>query len=467
MQKILFTLLTSLFLLVLGVRTTFAFYNPSRVDNNRFGIHIYDENDLEDAARLVNSSGGDWGYVTFVITEEERNFSRWQEAFNRMRRLHLIPIVRIATKSQEGIWEKPSETEINNWIAFLNSLNWVIENRYVVIGNEPNHAKEWGGELDPQGYASYIKNFSQKLKQANENFFVLPAGLDASAPNSSDTMEESAFLREMLIKEPDLFNYLDGWNSHSYPNPAFSGSERASGKGTIRTFDWEIGILNGLGVTKELPIFITETGWVNSLVGVESRFSYAFQNVWSDERVIAVTPFILNYTTPPFDIFSWKNKEGNFTPTYETVKALPKEKGTPRQLIKGDIIFSFLEPIGISGNSIKGIIYARNTGQNIWDDTNVNVVQVSGENLRIVNIQIPTIEPSKLGFLLYDAQIPESEGTSEIVIQLKVDNQDIGEAYRVEVTSVAAEENKWGLFWEKVIIRVQSFFLSVKQFIGI
>jgi len=55
--------------------------NPLSVPNNSFGIHILDENDLEDAAKLVNSGGGDWGYVTFVIRSDERDSKRWQKVF--------------------------------------------------------------------------------------------------------------------------------------------------------------------------------------------------------------------------------------------------------------------------------------------------------------------------------------------------------------------------------------------------
>lgn len=455
MQKI-FTVIISIFFLFLSAKPISAISDPLAVPNNRFGIHIFNESDLEDAARLVNSSGGDWGYVTFVITESERNKDRWQEIFNRMRRLHLIPIVRIATKPLGVVWEKPKFEEINNWLAFLNSLNWVTENRYVVIGNEPNHAKEWGGEISPDGYATYLKTFSQKLKEANDNFFVLAAGLDASSSNSKETMSEPDFLQGMLAAEPNVLDFVDGWNSHSYPNPAFSGSEKANGRGTVTTFDWELAFLKSLGVTKEFPVFITETGWVGSSGEVDKRFLYAYQNVWNDNRIAAVTPFILNYTEPPFDVFSWKEKEGTFLPMYEAVQKLPKKKGTPRQIIKGDIIFSFLEPIGIAGYPIKGLIYARNTGQNIWDEANVNIVQVAGEDLRISNLKIPTIEPTKLGLLLYDAKYPETPGVSNVSISLTVDNQEIAPPYQPKITSVGLKENKWGVFWEKIVTKLQS-----------
>lgn len=213
-----------------------AVYDPLSVANNRFGIHIVNISDLEDAAKLVNSAGGDWGYVTLVITKNDRNTPKWQEVFDKMRGLHLIPIVRIATAPDGENWEKPSFGEIDGWVAFLNSLNWVVKNRYVVIANEVNLGKEWGGEVNPEEYATYLKSFSQKLKVVNSDFFILPAGFDASLKTSKTSLDETVYLRRMLAKEPDVFEAVDGWTSHSYPNPAFSGSAFAHGRGSVRTF---------------------------------------------------------------------------------------------------------------------------------------------------------------------------------------------------------------------------------------
>ena len=93
--------------------------------NNKFGIHLAtpSKEELESAAKLVNTHGGSWGYVTVVIQENDRNKAKWQEAFDRMRELRLIPIVRLATSPVGGNWAKPTEKEIENWVSFLNSLN--------------------------------------------------------------------------------------------------------------------------------------------------------------------------------------------------------------------------------------------------------------------------------------------------------------------------------------------------------
>ncbi len=362
-----------------------AIYDPLSVPNNSFGIHIANIQDLEDAAKLVNSEGGDWGYVTLVITENNRTISLWQEVFNNMRRLRLIPIVRVATKEDNGGWKKPVMGEIDSWISFFNSLNWVIKNRYIVIGNEVNLAKEWGGEVNPEEYATYLKEFTNKLKKESPDYFVMPAGFDASLPTAKGSQDESTYLIRMIRKEPDVFELVDGWASHSYPNPNFSGSEYATGRGTIRTFEWERSFLKSLGVKKDLPVFITETGWAHKVTGNKStskflnesqllpKFERAFGTVWNSKKIVAVTPFILNYEHPPFDMFSWKNN-GSFNNLYDHMQKVGKTKGIPIQDDKAEISRIFVPAINLLGTNFTGLFFVENRGQTIWLKDNLKVV---------------------------------------------------------------------------------------------
>ena len=376
LRKSLIILLTFIFSILFFPKQTKAIENPLAAPNNLFGIHILDENDLEDAANLVNSQG-DWGYVTLVIRADERDTERWQKVFDKMRRLHLIPIVRIATKQLDGGWEKPNFDEIDGWVSFLNSLNWVIKNRYLVVGNEPNHSKEWGNQISPEEYADYLETLSKKLKSRNQDFFILPAGFDASAPKSKETMNEAEFLKKMVEHKSQIFENLDGWTSHSYPNPNFSGSQDDVGRGTVLTFEWELKFLKSIGLTKTLPVFITETGWAHDMDAkangykdtetITNNLKGALELAWNDERIVAVTPFILNYQTPPFDIFSWKNKDGGFYEFYYEMQKLSKKQGKPVQIVSVDVLSIIFPPIfPNNGKMVGGIALIKNKGQTIW-----------------------------------------------------------------------------------------------------
>lgn len=432
----------------------FAENSPLSVPNNKFGIHIMDEKDLPEAASLVNSSGGDWGYVTFVITEADRNHDRWQQVFDQMRRSHLIPIVRIATKAEGDVWVTPQDAEINNWIAFLNSLNWVVQNRYVVIANEPNHAKEWGGIIDPAGYANYLNKFAGKLHEASPDFFVLPAGLDASARNSPTTMDETAFLKKMLTAQPNLFDNINGWVSHSYPNPAFAGKETDTGRGTIATFNWELDLLKTLGVTKGLPVFITETGWSNQKVDpsrISAMYDYAFKNVWNDSKVVAVTPFILNYPQEPFSEFSWKKSDGTFYPFYSEVQKMAKVAGTPVQIVSGQIIGAIAQPVALYGSDFVGAVLARNTGQSIWSTKDV-VLTADTKDVLIKSYSFPNTEPTRLGLIVFKASLPETTGIFTRSLFLSDKNgKRITNSFPIEGLITKIDKVQVGSFFDKLL----------------
>lgn len=330
-------LLIALFFLSLTVISPSTLYaQPINTQlNNRFGIHILDEHDLVDAARLVNSGGGRWGYVTLVIREDEMSVDRWRTAFNEMKRLQLIPIVRIATKQAAGVWVKPTEGKARDWADFLNVLPWPVKERYVSLFNEPNHAKEWGGEISPSEYARISRVYWEELKKASFDFFVLNGGLDAAAPNLKGTMDSKKFFDEMAQFDPLIFTLFDGWASHSYPNPGFSGSPSDNGKMSIRGFEWEVSYLSQYHLNPNIPVFITETGWKNSgndHQKIAANYSQAFNEAWKHPQVRAVTPFLLRYENKPFVEFSWKIPGTNlFYPYFDTVLGISKVAGEPSE----------------------------------------------------------------------------------------------------------------------------------------
>lgn len=445
MKKI-FSVIISFFILFTSITCVFA-ENPLEAPNNKFGIHITSENDLVDASKLVNSSGGDWGYVTFVITESERNHDRWQQVFDQMRRLHLIPIVRIASKPEGETWTIPKHEEIDSWVSFLNSLNWVTKNRYIIVSNEPNHAKEWGGKLDPAGYALYLKEFSTKVKEASPDFFILPAGLDGSSNNSRDTMEETRFLNLMVKAEPDIFDYIDGWNSHPYPNPS------------TYYYDTELSYLKNLGVTKNLPVFITETGFSSEVYKEEEiseKFINAYKNTWNDPRVVAITPFILNYPQPPFGKYSWKKENGSFYKHYSEVQKLEKIAGNPIQIISGQILLAIAQPIMIPGTNYFGIVLAKNNGQSIWNSKTIFVTSDYDDNYAKGNSFLDT-EPGKIALIFFKAEAPKNVGLYSNSIFLKsINGARVTNSFPIEAVLVNMDKMQLNSFFAKIASYLQS-----------
>ena len=342
--------------------------------NNKFGISLAQPNtdQFSQVKELVNSNGGDWGYITLIIEEKDRNKDKWQGIFNQLRALHLIPIIRLATSAEGENWRRPEKSDAQSWVDFLDSLNWVVKNRYVILFNEPNHGREWGGEVDEKSYAEVSFEFAKKLKEKNPDFFVMLAGFDASAPSWPPGMEdEEVFLRRLSL-DKDSLQYIDGWASHSYPNPGFSGSPYAVGRGTVRTYEWELELLERLGVTKNLPVFITETGWKRgSEQMIADNFQTAYNQIWlPDDRVKAVTPFIFDYQGSPFLEFSWKKYNSQeYYQQYYSVQSMSKIKGEPEIIEKGWISYRLPTDLVVQ-STYHFKVQLNNLGQAVWDKDN-------------------------------------------------------------------------------------------------
>lgn len=426
-----FIFLSLLFLLLSG-KVSAA--DLKKIPNNKFGIHLAQPNkdDLKKAAELVNSNNGEWGYVTLVVQENDRNRGQWQEVFDMMRELHLIPIIRLATKPVGANWRRPSKEDVSSWVEFLDSLTWVVKNRYIILFNEPNHATEWGGAVDPEGYADIARTYAKALKKKNSNYFIMLAGLDASAPSSSPFYEdEENYLRRIFNKiSSSEFNELfSGLSSHSYPNPGFVGSPYGMGRGTVRTYQWELNLFRELGA-KNLPVFITETGWDGSKIPraqLADSFKAVFESVWlPDDQVIAVTPFVLSYLTEPFAKFSWiqSNNEGQY-PQYIAVQSLTKQGGEPEIVNKGEITYNIPGEV-IVDSTYHYRITLKNEGEAIWD---------KNEGYSLVLDPVPEITAQ---FVNLNRIKPHEEGYADIFI--KTNSKPVSGKTRIKLVKTASSD---------------------------
>lgn len=406
--------------------------------NNKFGVHIakpHDE-DIVKAAELVNSNGGGWGYVTVVVQEHERDREAWQNFFNKMKEHKLIPIVRIGTVGEGDNWRRPSPDEAAQWADFLDSLEWPVKRRYVILFNEPNHAQEWGGAADPYHYAEVAEKFARELKGRSSDYVVMLAGLDAAAPSQPPRYMDSGTYLRTVIQEmgPETYEELiDAHASHSYPNPGFVGSPDGTGKGSVRSYEYELDLIRDMGVEKELPVFITETGWDGDAIGRDRTAEYftkVFREIWlPDDRVRAVTPFILNYQGEPFLKFSWRKFESDeYYPQFYAVQDLEKVFGNPRRDESGSIRVDLPELL-VEDSNYHFQIELENTGQGYWDTDHryrLDLEGVSAENylvgelLKIQKGQTATVD-------LY-VTTDDPTGTKEAHLKLYREDQVVLEA---------------------------------------
>ncbi|MFA7300962.1 MAG: hypothetical protein WC069_01470 [Candidatus Shapirobacteria bacterium] len=360
---------------------------------NIYGLHLSDTSDITKAAAIINSNNGDWGYVTVVIRSDLLNHQMWQEFFDKCRVLHITPIIRLATSLENDHWKRPEINDIDIMTNFLNSLNWPQQQQIITLFNEPNHGSEWGGEVDVKNFVDISIYAAQKLKKLNPNFYILSGGIDLAAPSKLPAFESATvFYQEIVAYKPDYFDNIDAIANHYYP------------ANSPRNYIWELNTIKKLGIKKDLPVYITETGVNNKKIAGKILINNI--NTWSkDRRVVAVTPFIFNYPYPPFEQFSWLTKEGTLNFEYQRVVNLPKTKNTISQLNSYKVIFTHLPFIIFPNTVYHSAVEVQNTGQSIWGETQFCLKQNSSPNITLSDL---CIDPNKKTFPNQVQKIPFS-----------------------------------------------------------
>lgn len=307
-EKKIITCILSIFLYLISTKETLAIYDPSSVPNNKIGIHILFVDEVDSAAKIVNGKDGEWGYVTIPIQASDRDRVKWQRFLDNCKQNKIIPIIRVATFTEGINWVVPNNFDLVDFANFLGDLTWPTANRYVIIFNEVNRSDEYGGYVSPEKYSDTLYNAINIFKEKSEDFFILPAGLDNAATNSKTSLNWRLYIERMYLRHPDIFDRIDGWTSHAYPNPDFSARPERTGNNKIDSFRYDLKFIR-LFTTKKLPIFITETGWSSHRLS-ESQiaifYEYALTHQWKDSDIVAITPFLLNAQDGPFSTFSFK-----------------------------------------------------------------------------------------------------------------------------------------------------------------
>jgi len=399
--------------------------------SNIFGLHLTQTSDIDQATNIINSSGGDWGWLTITIRTDQLNKNTWQEFFDKCRQFHLIPLIRLATGLQDQYWIKPTKQDVDRFVYFLDSLNWPTTNQHVILFNEVNRSDEWSNLADPIQYADIVTYASQKFKQKNPNFFIITAGLDLSAPNQPpDFISADNFYKQIIDNQPDFFQHIDGIASHSYPNPGFIGKPNNSGRFSIKGYQWELDYLKKLKITKDLPVFITETGWPHRQGILDNNNFYTSTtsaqfltqalSIWSkDDKVKAVTPFIFNYPHQPFDHFSWLDSQQNMYHAYQSIIQLPKQTNQPDQLTKFKITKVKFPLIILPDHQYRAKAYLKNIGQSIWSQNekefclspqstqNISLTQIC-TNPDTITLPTQTQEINFVFTLFQDPKLPKT-----------------------------------------------------------
>lgn len=303
-----------------------------------YGVHVLGPGELHQVAQEFHDTRieDDPVYVTvpFTLADIDK-LSEWQRAFDIAEKENIIPLVRITTRFEpsRNAWEVPTRREMIAIVNALNDLDWPQKKRHVILFNEPNHAAEWNGEVNPAQFAATSIFLADWFKTEEAEYVLLPAAADLAAANTDKTWEAFRFWREVIAAQPEFFDRFDAWNSHSYPNPGFTGLPTARGQNSLRGFEHELVFLEQ-HTDKEWDVYITETGWretPQNRIRLLSYYQTAHKTVWEHDQVIAVTPFVWRGSPGPFAEFSFLDANAQPTAQWHAFARVLQDRA--RQLV--------------------------------------------------------------------------------------------------------------------------------------
>lgn len=352
--------------------------NPPLPQTQKMGVHLLlDDGRVSWPVKLwsehIDYAAKVGRYVVQLVRSDDLDTEKWQTFMDLCADRGLIPIIRLATtwNDAQNAWDAPPRdadetytTIARDYADFLAALRWPDETpRYVIVGNEPNHGEEWGGVPDPAAYARFLLDVSAAVKETVPTAQIASAPLDPYTPHTNGQpfengmvyIDAESFMDAMTQAEPKIWDSVDVWASHSYPidqsappwervhkidylngagNPDVTPPVGGVFNRGINSYRWELFKLGSLGVTRVLPVLVTETGWRAdrvadaetlaryydlSLQGNYGRYPDSPESGWTpwlrDDLVVAVVPFALDGNPAEWDAHNWLDVDADGTIT--------------------------------------------------------------------------------------------------------------------------------------------------------
>jgi polysaccharide biosynthesis protein PslG len=130
--------------------------------------------------------------------------------------------------------------------------------QHIQIWNEPNLAREWGGEIDPDGYFELLSAAYIRAKLADPEVVVLSAPMAMTNEISDRAMPEFEYWRQ--LQELGALDYLDVLTATGYGIDQPPESDPDPAVINLRRIELLREIISGNGGS-EKPVWLTEYGW--------------------------------------------------------------------------------------------------------------------------------------------------------------------------------------------------------------
>jgi hypothetical protein len=158
--------------------------------------------------------------------------------------------------------------DLDDYAAFAGTVaqRYRGQIRGYIVWNEPNLAKEWGGQPpDPAAYTDMLRRTYEAIKAADPEAIVVSAGLAPTNHQNAEAMDDRVFLEAMY--QAGAGGYFDTLGAHPYgfAYPPDDPQGAHDGLNLARLLDLRA-IMEAYG-DGDKPIWVTELGWTTAGVG--------------------------------------------------------------------------------------------------------------------------------------------------------------------------------------------------------
>jgi hypothetical protein len=249
---------------------------------NPIGVNTFLAREVEPWKRertveMVAESGAGWIKEHFAWSEiEPEDDVYWDSKYQQdswgkydkivsLAEIHGLRV--IARIDQTPAWAQPAGGTATTPPADLDAFGDFIETfvtryagriTFIQIWNEPNLAQEWGGRIDPEGYAALLAVAAERARAANPNVVILAAPMATTTENSERAMDELSYWQRLY--DAGAASNFDIIAANAYGLGQPYDAEPALDTLNFRRVELlrELCVANG---DAEKPIWLNEYGW--------------------------------------------------------------------------------------------------------------------------------------------------------------------------------------------------------------
>ncbi|MBA2452320.1 MAG: cellulase family glycosylhydrolase [Chloroflexia bacterium] len=251
-------------------------------DVNPYGVNTFLSGEVESWKRdrtmaMVAEAGIGWIRQGFAWSEiEPENDVYWDAKYQQDAWAKFDEIVALAERYGVRIiarldhtpdWARPPgsdpgtpPTDPNDFGDFVHAFVSRYQGRvnFIQVWNEPNLAREWGGVIDPAGYATLLATAAERAREANPNIVILSAPMAMTTENSGRAQDELGYWQALY--DHGVSESFDIMSANAYGLADHYAAEPSASVLNVRRVELlrELAVRNGDG---HKSIWFNEFGW--------------------------------------------------------------------------------------------------------------------------------------------------------------------------------------------------------------